>query len=104
MHHGNKTSIAESGGVGSVLHAMRNHADDKHVQKEACGTLRNLLTHHHTRESIRSHQPHRELEHAADRFPLECEDNAYSVLDRIDIQSERAASRRAPSGDTNSSN
>ena len=92
MDHECKATIAEKG-ITSVFNAMRNHSGDKHVQKEACGTLRNLLSgmtqnHNHTRitiETIRSNRPHRELELAAECFPLECEDNAFFCLDRINM-------------------
>jgi hypothetical protein len=97
MHHGAKDHIAEHGGIASTLNAMRHHHTDRHVQKEACGLLRNMLTHHHHRETLRSHRPERELEHAADSFPVDCEDNAWSCLERLEAISERNASSRTQS-------
>ena len=89
MHHGAKEHIAEHGGIASTLNAMRHHRADRHVQREGVGLLRNMLTHHHHREKLRSHRPEQALEHAADNFPLDCEDNAWSCLERLEAISER---------------
>ena len=97
MHHGAKEHIAKHGGVASTLNAMRHHSTDRHVQKEGCGLMRNLLTH---RETLRYHRPERELEHAANNFPVDCEDNAYSCLERLEEVSERNSSSRTQSKDT----
>ena len=100
MHHGAKNHIAQHGGVASTLNAMRHHSTDRHVQKEGCGLMRNLLTHHTHRETLRSLRPERELEHAADNFPVDCEDNAYTCLERLEEASDRNASSRTKSKHT----
>ena len=97
MHHGAKEHIADHGGIASTLNAMRHHRADRHVQREGVGLLRNMLTHHHHREKLRSHRPEQALEHAADNFPLDCEDNAWSCLERLEAISERNTSSRTHS-------
>ena len=100
MHHGAKNHIAQHGGVASTLNAMRHHSTDRHVQKEGCGLMRNLLTHHSHRETLRSHRPERELEYAADNFPIDCEDNAWSCIERLEEVSDRNTSFRTQSKHT----
>ena len=80
-----KDLIAGSGGVAALLGAMEMHPESSIVQREACGALRNLSRDPLALHKIKDHPllSYRVLENAADTFPLECEDNAESVLEKI---------------------
>ena len=52
MNENNRVTIAEAGGITTILSAMKNHSSNANVQENSCGTLVNLALNENNRVTI----------------------------------------------------
>lgn len=79
----NTKLLVITGGIRTILNAMKHHSEDISVQSYACSALTCFTVCVEYLEIMRRENPQYLLENAANRFPLYCKAVANQILERL---------------------